>query len=109
MSWLLDWLPWYWIYVAAALAALFTLPIWFPWATSIWAITPQPVRLALGVIVTVGGAFLLGRNKGATGERERQKERDAKAVYRRQQIDTKIQQMPEDELDKELKRWRRKG
>jgi len=72
LGWLIDLIPgWLW-WLAAACALIATYPYWRP----VWALLPSPIKTAALIIATGGLAYLAGRNKGATGALQRAREKE---------------------------------
>lgn len=106
-SWILDHIP-LWLYVTvgglgAAAAFYFLSPVLVP----LWAITPKPIKWALGFVVAIVGAVLAGRYKGAKDERDRQARRDAEALQNRVRVDHEVDRKDAPAVHTDLNRWNR--
>lgn len=103
MSWLLDHIPW-WAWVVAVVGGLAaSAPWWLPF----WVGLPKPVKAAL---IAIGGgitAYLAGRNAGADAAKQRDRERDAKALKTRLEVENDIRGMPKPDRDRALDKWMR--
>ncbi len=98
--------PWLYVTVAclgAAAMFYFLSPILVP----LWAITPRPIKWALGFIVAIGGAVLAGRYKGAKDERDLQARRDAGALANRVKVDNEVEKKDAPTVHTDLGRWNR--
>lgn len=107
LSWIVDQIP-LWVYVAVAIpliggAFYFASPILVP----LWNLTPRWVKVAGGVILAIGSAFVLGRNKGARDAKELQRRNDAQAIDNRREIDHEVQNLDVPAVDKRLDKWLR--
>lgn len=103
MKWLLDFIPyWLWIIIAGG-ALIATFPLW----SGVWALMPKTLKVALGTVVAVGVAYLAGRNRGVSNEKQRQKDADAKAVKRRLDTNAEVDHLPAADRDRELGKWMR--
>lgn len=72
IAWVLDTVPW-WVYavaIAAGLAATFS--IWRP----LWLLTPGPAKAGLIAVGAGVLAYLAGRNQGASGAVQRERQRN---------------------------------
>lgn len=107
MSWILDWMPWWIPWAAAGIALLCTLPWWLPAATAIWRLLPGWLQWLLGGFVLALMAYGAGRNRGRSGEVERERARDARAVSSRAETDRVVGRLPPDKVTEELNRWNR--
>lgn len=108
MSWIIDHIP-LWAYVASAIVVsgavfYFFSPILIP----LWGLTPKWVKILGGGILTILGAYLGGRYKGAQNERERTQEADKEAIQRRQEVNKDVAKVPDSDLDKQLGGWLRR-
>ena len=105
ITWLLSQIP-FWVYVAAAL--LFAAAIFYflsPVIVPLWAMTPKPIKWALGAIGALVTAFLYGLTRGNKAAKDRQKEIEAKGNARREDNDREIRQRPDDKLDRDFDKW----
>lgn len=107
MSWILDWLPWWTWYAVAGSALFFTAPWWMPFARIVWGLLPSWARAAIITIVVALGAWLAGRNRGASNERARQKAKDAAAVKTRTETDNAIDHLDPATRKRRLDKWLR--
>lgn len=112
MSWfigiVLDNTPW-WVWLLVGLAILgATYSLWLP----IWAALPTKVKAAIIILATGGLAYLAGRNRGAEGasqrERDRQRAAADAAIKQKKDIDNETSGMPDDALDRDNSKWLRK-
>lgn len=101
----LDHVP-LWVWLAIAFAAFGAL-YWFfaPVVAAVWALTPKPVKIALGAIAAGLGIFVYGRYQGARTARELQKQKEARAVQDRQEIHDEVKNLSDDDLDKRFDKW----
>lgn len=109
IGWIIDWVPlWLWV-VGGGVLAIATAPLWMPIARGLWAILPTPAKVLLAGIVAALGAYIAGRNRGRRNAQEEQRRKDAAAERTRVETDREVGNLSDDELDKRLKRWERKG
>lgn len=103
ISWILDFVPyWVWIIVVGiALAA--TYQIWF----AIWLALPRWLKTAIIATASLGLVYLAGRNRGAAGERDRQKKASEQAARRREEIEDEIRDIGHADVDRRLNQWMR--
>jgi len=97
---IIDNIPW-WGYVLAAAVALGFL---YPYAAPIWAIMPRWLKATLIAIGGLFTAYIAGRNRGAANARLADKEKNAKAVERRQEVNKSVDKMTPSQVDAELER-----
>lgn len=72
LGWLLDMTPW-WLWLAAGLIILAaTYQVWRP----VWALSPGPIKTGLLIIGAAWMTYAAGRNRGAAGAIDREKEKD---------------------------------
>lgn len=107
LSWIVDQIP-LWVYVAVAIpmiggAFYFASPILVP----LWNLTPRWVKVAGGVILAIGSAFVLGRNKGARDAKEMQREANQRAERNRVEKHDEVGKLHGPDLDKRLDKWMR--
>lgn len=107
MMYLLDQVPtWVWLLVTALGAgALFYF--FSPLIMAVSAITPKPVKIALGAIAAGVAAFMYGRYRGNKTAKELEAERDKQAVEKRSEINASVKNATDAELDKRADRWMR--
>jgi len=73
LGWLLDITPWWaWVVGGGVLLAA-TYQLWAPLAV----LVPRPVKIAAGALLAAGLAYLAGRNRGADGALQREREKEA--------------------------------
>ncbi len=107
MSWLLSFLPWWVYYLAIAVALAATAQLWLPGALSIWGRMPNWLRLVVGGVVTAVATYFIGANKALREERERERQRDARAIEARRKINLDFDTAKPDEQEKRRQRWDR--
>jgi hypothetical protein len=103
MSLILDYVPW-WVWptlIAAGLA------VTFPWWSPLWLAAPRWLKALLAFAAAVFAAYSAGRYRGATNERQRQKDADAQATKRRLETNAQVNNLPPGDRDKQLNRWMR--
>lgn len=107
LSWFIDQIPW-WVYLVVGLFGTGALFYFFsPILVPLWNLTPQWVKVAGGVILAIGLAFVGGRNRGAKDAKERQAQANAEAETNRVEKHDEIQKLPPADLDKRLDKWMR--
>lgn len=86
---------------------VFAVVYWFaaPIINTLWAITPKPLKIALGALAGGLGIYIYGRTRGAANERELQKEKQKDAVQKRTEIDHDVKSLDDAELDKRFDKW----
>lgn len=107
LSWIIDQIP-LWVYVVATLLVTGTLFYFFsPILVPLWNVTTRWVKVVGGIILAIGSAFVLGRNKGAKDAKEVQKQQNAQAEQRREKIHEDVEKLHGTDLDKRLDKWMR--
>lgn len=96
---ILSYLPtWsYWVIAAVALAA--TIPYWTP----IWLALP---RWAKGLILLAGGVFTAwhaGRRQQRIADEQAQREANARAIQRREEVHRDVSKLSDSDIDRKLR------
>ena len=100
-------IPW-WVYLIGFLAAGGILWVYFgPLIMAIWHRLPNWLQWTIIMIFAVFLSVIYGRNKGFADARKRQKELDAHAVQKRQEIHNEVEHMDAPTVDRELDKWLR--
>lgn len=110
VSAILDNVPWWvWFIVVGGGggAAIAFIPGAFALAVSVWNSLPKWLRATILGLVTLGAAYLMGRNKGARNAREQQARDNARAKAMRKEIDDEVARLNRPAVDKRLDRWMR--
>jgi hypothetical protein len=106
-SWIIDQIPFgVWVVLTLGVAGAlfyFLSPILIP----LWAVTPRPIKIGLGFVISIALAILYGRSKGAQDAREMQKAKEAQAIENRRKINADVADDTDDELHRRTKRWMR--
>lgn len=96
MMWLINWLPWYvW---ATAVASCIVIA---------WPYLPSKMRVVVLAVATLGISYIVGRRGGSQYEIERQKQRDAAAVKRREEIEKRIAKRSDSDIKRDVDKWMR--
>ena len=100
LYWLWSFVPWWLIVIVAVVV------IGFGWQfiAPIWALLPKPVKWFLGFLASIAIAIQYGRNKGEKAAQEKRAQDNANAIKTRDNIDAKVQALPDtavvDQLDR---------
>jgi threonine/homoserine/homoserine lactone efflux protein len=104
---ILDHIPWWgWlIIIGVPTGAVFYFfsPIIIP----LWTATPRWLKALLMFVGAVFVAFMGGRYRGRANAEQEERERNADALQKRQEVDNDIGKLSEDDVQKRLDRWRR--
>lgn len=107
MAWIIDWLPWWFWWIAVGAAAFLTAPYWLPAALWVWGRLPPWAKGALIAAAAVLTAYVAGRNRGRRNAADEQARRDAEASKRRLETNEAIRRLTDPERSKERERWER--
>ena len=106
MSWLFDHVPlWAWAILlgGGGGAVLFLVPGAFAAISGVWTLLPPKARWFLAAIAAFVAVYVTGRYGGASAEREKNRERAEKAKQNREEVEREVEQMDDDEVDRELR------
>lgn len=107
LSWIIDQIP-LWVYVVVTVLTVGAMFYFFsPILVPLWNLTPRWVKVVGGVMLAIGSAFVLGRNKGARDAKAIQQQANARAESHREEVHEAVQELHGDKLDKRLDKWMR--
>lgn len=96
---LLSYLPAWSYWVIAAIMLALTIPYW----STIWLGLPKWAKGAILAIAGLFTAWQMGRRQQRIADEQKQKDANAKAVQKRQDIKRDISKLPDNEVDQKLK------
>lgn len=89
------------VFVTAGVVYFYAAPI----INVIWAVTPNWLKIVLGVVGTGIGIYIYGRTQGAKTARELEKQRQVNAVRDREKIHEDVKNLSDTDLDKRFDKW----
>jgi hypothetical protein len=107
MNFILDHIP-LWAYLVFGGLVTATLLYFFsPILIPLWQMLPRPIKSALILVVSVIGALLAGRYKGAKDERDAEARRNAAAIQKRTEVDADVSKLSNKDVKSGLSNWQR--
>lgn len=97
-----------WVYMVVAVLGAGALFYFFsPILVPIWNMMPTWLKVLLGGMGAAFIAWIAGRNRGRANAEEEERRKNAEALRKRTEVDTRVDKMDKTAVDHELDKWRR--
>jgi hypothetical protein len=108
VNYIIDHTPlWAWL-TGGGIAVAVLLYLFSPILVPLWQALPQPVKIAIGFVVSIVLALLAGRHKGRQNAEAEERARNARAAQTRREVDADVNKLKEGDAAKTLRdRWSR--